>query len=1364
MTFFSSRAKKIFVLETALTSLVLHTPIYGADDPLLSSLSKKEKELEEKGVDHNLPSFQDKGLNKENYTINFNNISIVEYIRFVSKITNLNFVFNDEDMGFNVTIVSEDPVTPKNILSILIQVLRIHGLAVLEQENNLLITKATTVNQIATIVSEDVPDGQKNLVPVVTRVFRIKNANLNTLATIIRPMLSQTSLLEVSTETRQLIITDITTNVDKVSALLASIDAPHTSLEIDSYVAKNAVPQDLINLATQIIAPFAEGNPVIFVPQGGTRTIFIVSTPHLIERALIVLEDLDTPKAAEASGDQQNILLYKIQLATGHDLLKSLENLAKELKSRNGNQRIIEALSTAKYIKESNSILFVSDADTLTKVKDLVASLDSTVQAHAKSNFLVYKIQNAPAEQLQQSLDEMVQDISKAPYPDSAFIEAIHSMKYIKETNSLVFTGDEASLKKLSDILPTFDGAAANQFFIYNPQHRSGHELEKSIQDMATNFKASGLSDPGFLHTLTSIKWVPETNSLIFTGNAASLARVGEILKTIDTPYEGREVFLYKPKYITREELTHALSQLSQSLDAKNPSDASVQKAMRGAKWMDDSQSFLFRADPSTINRIKDLLGSVDTPGGFTGGGINTFYLYKLANAPGESVIANLHKVASDLQESKVPNAMLIQTLRSIKLIKENNSLLITGTSASIDQAKQLIEQFDVAGLHAAGSKSSFFIYKPSQQSASFIQSSLRKLGEDLQSSGLIDPDLLSTIATMRYVETTNSILFTGTPAALDKIKDLLTRIDSLTPDQAKIQKLGEITFFVYKIQYVPSQQLLTSLKEVALDLQGTGALDAEVAKTLHGMKWIKESNSIVFTGSPDTLQKVELLLQKFDNPSLSGRMEGGPLSNFVVYTPKNVPGDELIKILEDFEQNLLSAGVTDRGMYDSIKGLRWIPRTCSLLIPGDQPTILKIQDLLKQFDVPVKGGPIPSSIESIENTSFLIYKLQYHQGNEILSALKQISSEIIRTETNNNQNLVNAINSLQWVKVTNSLIATGQPEILAKIKELIANLDVPLKQIFIEVLVVETSLSNTHNFGLQWGGKMQYLNKFSLASGNFPLTPTSSTGSVGPGPILEPGINAVNASTPPTTSNVPFTNGFDLGIIGDIIMHKGKSFLSLGSLVNALELDTDSTVVFNPKIITQDSRTTTAFVGNNLPFIGSQVSTTSSITQTQANIEYRDIGFNLTLTPTVGNSDIITIDIITDISEVINNPTTQGVTGATTGIATSHTNFTTRVLVPDQHFVVLSGMLQDSKARFKSSVPCLGGIPLIGLAFTESDRLNAKNNIIMFIRPHIIKTFDQYKEETAHQENLYKDSAILPVLKEEFDQGVDLVKTPHNE
>ncbi len=193
--------------------------------------------------------------------------------------------------------------------------------------------------------------------------------------------------------------------------------------------------------------------------------------------------------------------------------------------------------------------------------------------------------------------------------------------------------------------------------------------------------------------------------------------------------------------------------------------------------------------------------------------------------------------------------------------------------------------------------------------------------------------------------------------------------------------------------------------------------------------------------------------------------------------------------------------------------------------------------------------------------------------------------------------------------------------------------------------------------------------------------------------------------------NGIPFSSGFDLGVIGDIIMHKGRSFLSLGSLVNALQTDTDSTVVLNPKIITQDNRTSTLFVGNNVPFIGSQVTSTTNSYLFFSNIEYRDVGFNLTITPTIGNSNVVTLDISNDISQIISNPTigvSRAVStgnGTVQGIESSHTTMTTRVHVPDQHFVVLSGMIQDTKSRYKSMIPCLGGLPVIGAIFSENDR-----------------------------------------------------------
>ena len=1286
---------------------MLQTPI-GAEDDLgyLSVPSRKGgKESELFPVEdeiHNTPSLKALQKKKDTYTINFNNVSITEYIRFASKIANLNFTYSEDDLKFNVTIVSEEPVTPANIVSILIQTLRINGLIVLEQDGNLIITKMRNVAQLATVVSSDLPPS-KSISPLVTRVFRIKNANLDTVASIIKPMLSDSALLEVSSETKQVIITDITTNVDKISTLLATIDIPHSSLEVDTYVASHVELQELIKMTTQIVMPFAEGNPLLFVPQSDTGTIFIVSTPFLIERALTVLEDLDVGSIdrKDLASRGLTVYLYALQHKRGEDFIASIDDLTKQLVKQGASQKLIDCLSGAKWIHESNSVLFLADDETLAKVKNLLPTLDTAASETSlpspKSNFFVYKIQYADPELLQTSLDQMAEDLQKAPLPDYNLIEALTSLKYIPEARSIVFTGDAASLTKLHDILGIFDVASLStesfQFYIYSPKYRSGDELQHALEEIVGNLKTSGYGDPMLSSTIQSMQWNPETNSMIFSGS------------------------------------------------------------------------------PETLTRLKTLLTSLDAGKDSIGGvGSRSFYVFKLQHAPGNVVVDSLNRISENLKESDAANHALISTLKEAKWIKDNNSILLTGNPIILDQAKTIIQEFDVpTSAFALGGKSAFYIYKPIHQSPQALEQSMRDIGKDLTASGLVDSDLLTSIDGMKYVESTQSLLFTGNSGTLDKIKELLERVDVTTPSEAQIQQLGQYTFLIYKIQYVPGPQLVLALKGLTTDLQKNKAITQKEVDAINGLKWIKETNSLLFTGTPDTLQKIELLVKKFDVPALAPKIDGSPVvSNFVVYTPRFVPGEDLIKILDEFQQNLASAGVTNRALYETISNLKWVPRTCSLIISGDADSIARVEDLIKRFDIPSpEESATPASIESIQNTSFLIYKLQYHQGNEILTALKQIATDLTPGTAVGNQTLLNAINSLQWIRVTNSLLASGEGDTLSKLRDLIQNIDVPLRQVFIEVLVIETELTNTQNFGLQWGGKMQYLNKFAAATGNFPLNGNVLNNSSGATTTstLQNGIAAAS----PSPANIPFVNGFDLGVIGDIIMHKGRSFINLGSLVNALQTDTDSTIILNPKIITQDNQTSTIFVGTNIPFIGSVVSTSTTIVSSSSNIEYRDIGFNLTVTPTIGNNDVVTLDISNDISEQTNQQPIiqQGVNGGNTnitGITTSHTSMSTKVHVPDKHFVVLSGMIRDSKARFKSGIPCLGGLPVIGAAFSENDRLTAKRNVIIFMRPHIINTYDDYKAVTDHQENIYKNSASLPVLKEEFDAGIDTVKQSEDE
>jgi type II secretory pathway component GspD/PulD (secretin) len=1323
----------------------LHAYVSVGDDPLIAAKSP-----------HEIAEMQN-----ETYTINFNNISMLEFLRFASKVTNLNFIFEDVDMQFTVSLISEEPVTAKNVMAAMAQVLRIHDLILLEQDGNVILTKSTRVHQVPPIISSEHPEAPPPNTLLVTRVFRIKNANITSIANIIRSMMSDTALIEVSAETRQLIITDIATNVEQIASLLLSLDSPHSPLDIDTYVVKAVALNDLIALTQQILAPFTEGHPLIFVPQSDTNSIYIVSTPHLIERALTVMEDLDIPPKETMQGPQakRSVYVYKVQNRTLKDITAELFEIVAQMKEqRVKHPALQQAIEGVEQAEDTNSLIFLASAEITTQLKDILTSLDSTTTS--KTTYLIYKILRAPEEQIATSLKQLRDYLKASSRPDVDLIKAIEGMHYDKDVNCLVFIGTPFAIDKLKDILPTFDvipiKGIKSTFLIYTPQGRSGEDLYSYIQDTYKNLKDSGLVNESFLQTLASVKWVASTNALLFTGDAQSLERILVILKQIDTPSlqtRVTEVFIYKPQFASAEQIQKGLQGLIPSLQKSNTfADQSLIKAIQELHWNPDSQSFTVTADTSTIERLKSLIASFDsspTANPMAQG----FFLYKLQNAQGDLVMQELKQLAEKIPSTSLQSQNLISAIQKIEWVRSRNALVLSGTADAIEQLKVLIADLDVPGTGAQA----FYFYKSQYLPAEEILIVLQDLATDMKAGGLSDPALFETIASGRYVKTTNSVLFTGTQDSLDKVKNLIGTID-ISSAVPTIQTVGNVTFLLYKLHTAQPEQFMASLKTFSAELQKSNPSDQALAQAVDSMKYIKENNSVLFTGKEEALKRLETITSQFDVPSKTPIPVARNAATFAIYTPKYVTGEELIGILCDFMNNLINSGVSNPELFDTINNLKWIPKTSSLLISGSQSSIAQVQELVQKFDMPGAEG-LPA-IETIENTSFLVYKLQYHSGVDIQSALKSIATNLMKT-ANPNASLADAIESLQWIEPTNSLIATGQQDVLVKLKELIQNIDIPLRQVFIEVLVIETALANIQNFGLQWGSQFQYFNKMVMQTGNFPVS--AASGAQGGFPSLANALRPINMTSTPINTSIPFSTGFDLGVIGDIIMHKGRSFISLGSLLNALQADIDSTIVTNQKIITQDNRQSTIFVGNNIPYTGSLVTNITANTTNTANIEYRDVGVNLTITPILGENDIITLEIIEDLSSVVGGVGSLSTT-TLTGITTNHSHMETRVSVPDNKFLILSGVIQDTKAHFRTAIPCLGSLPVVGLLFSENDRTNSKANVIIFIRPVIIRSFEQYKQLTEHQEWLYKDQARLPMLKEEFDEGLNIVKTPEDE
>lgn len=380
------------------------------------------------------------------------------------------------------------------------------------------------------------------------------------------------------------------------------------------------------------------------------------------------------------------------------------------------------------------------------------------------------------------------------------------------------------------------------------------------------------------------------------------------------------------------------------------------------------------------------------------------------------------------------------------------------------------------------------------------------------------------------------------------------------------------------------------------------------------------------------------------------------------------------------------------------------------------------------------------------EEPQFLVYKLKYHSGAEIEETIKKIAADL-SSKPEASHEYVKALHSVQWVKNTNSLFCSGDTQALASVKKLIQSLDVALRQVFIEILVIETDVKRSTDFGLQWAAAGKYKDKLGVGIGNF-----------GPGHNPSPfalAFKGKNPATPPGPGQIPLGRGFDMGVIGDIIMHKGLSYVSLGSLVSALQMDGDSSIVLNQKIITQDNKNSTIFVGENIPFTGSVVTTTGSSQQTSANIEYRNIGVTLSITPRLGDGDVITLDLTEEITEIIPTNHDFVASNQVNGIQTTKTNMMTHVHVPDNHFLVLSGMIRNARSKHKSGLPCLGGIPGIGALFSKNEKREEKRNVIIFARPHIILSAEDYQKVTDTQEELFDSLSHTP----DFKAGLELVK-----
>lgn len=288
----------------------------------------------------------------------------------------------------------------------------------------------------------------------------------------------------------------------------------------------------------------------------------------------------------------------------------------------------------------------------------------------------------------------------------------------------------------------------------------------------------------------------------------------------------------------------------------------------------------------------------------------------------------------------------------------------------------------------------------------------------------------------------------------------------------------------------------------------------------------------------------------------------------------------------------------------------------------------------------------------------------------------------------------------------TNSLIITANEALYRQLRAVIDQLDGRRAQIYVESMIVEVNADKVAEIGVQWQGLIgNNGDNNGLALG----TNFGSTGNL---------ATLTTGQLSGSTSGITLNTGLNLGLI-----HNFSGTYALGALANFLQTQTDANILSTPNIVALDNEEAKIVVGQNVPFVTGQYTnnnTSNGSVNPFTTVERKDVGLTLRIRPQIGEDGTVRMTIYQENSSV-----QSGTTANSNGPTTNKSSIETTVVVNDRQVIVLGGLLKDQQQETVSKVPLLGDAPLVGPLFRNTNRGRTKQNLMVFLRPVVLRTQD---------------------------------------
>jgi len=394
--------------------------------------------------------------------------------------------------------------------------------------------------------------------------------------------------------------------------------------------------------------------------------------------------------------------------------------------------------------------------------------------------------------------------------------------------------------------------------------------------------------------------------------------------------------------------------------------------------------------------------------------------------------------------------------------------------------------------------------------------------------------------------------------------------------------------------------------------------------------------------------------------------------------------------------------------------------RTNSVVVTADELTVERIRKLVSYLDTPLE-----------QSGNVRVTYLEYADALEVAEVLTRVMQNIARLEeggatkrSGNNESTIEADAG------TNSLIITADTDEMAALESVIARLDIRRAQVLIEAIIVEMEMTEGQELGLQW--------LFSNDGGIYGSNISTSSAQQARNRALADAILPDDGSeTIPTRGVAGALSQIPGTTLGWGVVYED---LTMTVILNALETQGNANILSTPSLLTLDNEEAFITVGQQVPFVTGSYTNTGVGNGAQnpfQTIERQSVGVTLKVTPQINEGDSVVLDIVQEVSSI------SAQILAASDVITNERKIETKVLANDSDIVVLGGLVKDDVQNSTQGVPILSGIPLLGRLFRNDVVTVTKSNLLVFIRPTIIRDDEDLKGATAEKYRFIREQQI---------------------